>query len=234
MEEEDDEERMQTEGSRTAVSSQVWPAGEAPDELIRLNSHAKECVVLDVMNSSNEPITVGSHFAFMEANKALQFDRALAYGLRLNIPSGESVRFEAGETKLVPLIAIAGQRTVKGGNSLADGEINEEGLKRAMKRVAKRGFGNRPRKAIEADDLAAVNKEFGLDLPVRWWPQMPREIYWRRYGPTVGDRVHLADLGLVVQIERDFVSYGDELTFGVGKVSCFFVTFTDFILALFI
>lgn len=221
------EERMQTSDPATSCKSREQQA--EPGELIRLNGHAKECTLLDVFNSSSEAITVGSHFAFIEANKALQFERALANGLRLNIPSGDTVRFEPNATKVVPLIAIAGQRLVRGANNLVDGEVavgvDESGsegsaqLRRTMKRVAKRGFGNRPRKAIEQADVDAVNKEFSLDLPATWWVQMPREVYLRRYGPTVGDRIHLADLGLVVQIERDFTNYGDELTFGVGKVT---------------
>lgn len=218
--EDEDEEQMQTADLAAAKSSS---GGEnAPEELIRLNSGAKECILLDVFNSSSQAITVGSHLAFIEANKALQFDRALANGLRLNIPSGDSVRFEPNATKVVPLIAIAGQRLVRGTNNLVDGEVGGEdgaALKRTMKRVGKRGFGNRPRKSIETADIEAVNKEFGLNLPASWCVQMPREVYWRRYGPTVGDRIHLADLGLVIQIERDFINYGDELTFGIGKVT---------------
>lgn len=235
--EEEDEEQMQTSDPATATATATaCKSGSEqqqaePEELIRLNGHAKECTLLDVFNSSSEAISVGSHFAFIEANKALQFDRALANGLRLNIPSGDTVRFEPNATKVVPLIAIAGQRLVKGANNLVDGEVGVDGgdagssedgsaqLKRTMRRVAKRGFGNRPRKAIEQADIDAVNKEFSLNMPATWWVQMPREVYSRRYGPTVGDRIHLADLGLVVQIERDFINYGDELTFGVGKVT---------------
>jgi urease len=117
----------------------------------------------------------------------------------------------------VPLIAISGLKLVKGGNNLVDGEVSEENLKRTMKRIGKRGFGNRTRKTIEPIDIQTVNKEFGLNMPASWFVELPRDVYLKRYGPTVGDRVYLGDLNLVVEIERDFISHGDELTFGVGK-----------------
>jgi len=74
---------------------------------------------LDVTNTGDRPIQVGSHYHFVEINRALTFDRKAAYGMRLDIPAGTAVRFEPGETKTVSLVAIAGTRTIKGGNNFA-------------------------------------------------------------------------------------------------------------------
>src|SRR5437868_2356470 len=74
---------------------------------------------LDVTNTGDRPIQVGSHYHFVEANRALKFDRKTAYGMRLDIPAGTAVRFEPGETKTVSLVAIAGAQAIKGGNNFA-------------------------------------------------------------------------------------------------------------------
>ena len=140
-----------------------------------------------------------------------------------NIPSGDSVKFEPNTSRVVPLIHISGLRVVKGGNNLVDGEINDETLKKTLKKISKRGFGNKhPQPNIEQVDIERVNKEFGLNMPERWSINMPRELYAKKYGPTVGDRLYLGDLNLIVEIERDFTNYGDELTFGIGKVNFIF------------
>jgi urease subunit gamma/beta len=95
---------------------------------------------LKVVNRGDRPIQVGSHYHFIETNRALEFDRARAYGLRLDIPAGTAVRFEPGESKTVALVAIAGRRVIRGGNSLADGPVSEEGRRKAVAAVKKRGF----------------------------------------------------------------------------------------------
>ncbi|WP_022824646.1 urease subunit beta [Hymenobacter norwichensis] len=84
-------------------------------------------VELDVTNMGDRPVQVGSHYPFFETNAALQFDRALAYGFRLNIPAGTAVRFEPGERKRVTLVALAGERIVYGGNGWIDGKLDEDG-----------------------------------------------------------------------------------------------------------
>jgi urease subunit gamma/beta len=85
-------------------------------------------------------VQVGSHYHFIETNKALRFDRGLAYGKRLDIPAGTAVRFEPGETKTVTLVAIAGERIIRGGNALADGPVNEAGRDNALQRARDHGF----------------------------------------------------------------------------------------------
>ncbi len=95
---------------------------------------------LPVTNLGDRPIQVGSHYHFIETNASLRFDRAKAYGLRLDIPAGTAVRFEPGETKTVKLVAIAGKQVIRGGNNLADGKVSAPGKKAAMKRVKSQSF----------------------------------------------------------------------------------------------
>ena len=81
-------------------------------------------VTLEVTNTGDRPIQVGSHYHFYETNTALTFDRAAARGFRLNIPAGIAVRFEAGDTKRVELVALAGAREVFGLNALVSGSLD--------------------------------------------------------------------------------------------------------------
>ena len=80
--------------------------------------------VVTVSNTGDRPIQVGSHFHFFEANRALRFDRQAAYGMRLNIAAGTAVRFEPGATKLVTLVALAGERVVFGHNGWVNGALD--------------------------------------------------------------------------------------------------------------
>jgi urease subunit gamma/beta len=81
---------------------------------------------LAVTNRGDRPIQVGSHYHFVETNKALDFDRRAAYGMRLDIPAGTAVRFEPGETRTVSLVAIAGRGVIRGGNDFARAFENSE------------------------------------------------------------------------------------------------------------
>ena len=100
----------------------------------------RSATTLIVTNLADRPIQVGSHYHFIETNPYLRFDRAKAYGKRLDIIAGTAVRFEPGETKTVQLVDIAGAKVIRGGNNLADGPVSEAGLKIAMERVKKQGF----------------------------------------------------------------------------------------------
>ena len=84
----------------------------APGE-ISLNEKRKT-VTVEVTNSGDRPIQVGSHYHFFETNDALQFDRKKAYGCRLNIAAGTAVRFEPGQKRTVTLVELAGDRRVFG------------------------------------------------------------------------------------------------------------------------
>jgi len=80
-------------------------------------------ITLSVANTGDRPIQVGSHYHFFETNEALRFDRAASRGFRLNIPAGTAVRFEAGDTKEVELVALAGTREVYGLNAKVNGKL---------------------------------------------------------------------------------------------------------------
>jgi urease subunit beta len=84
----------------------------APGE-IELNA-GRPTVTLEVANTGDRPIQVGSHYHFFETNPALSFDRAQAHGFRLDIPAGTATRFEPGQTRSVRLVALAGARIVHG------------------------------------------------------------------------------------------------------------------------
>lgn len=89
-----------------------------------------------VSNTGDRPVQVGSHFHFFEVNRALEFDRAEAYGMRLNIPAGTAVRFEPGERKEVALVALAGKRLVYGFSNLVSGPLDKSGVRaRALARL---------------------------------------------------------------------------------------------------
>ena len=83
-------------------------------------------IELEIANTGDRPIQVGSHFHFFEVNRALRFDRAAAYGMRLNIAAGTAVRFEPGDTREVELVAIGGTREVFGLNRLVEGPLDDD------------------------------------------------------------------------------------------------------------
>ncbi len=89
---------------------------------IELNAGTKTRV-LDVANTGDRPVQVGSHFHFGEANAALSFDRDAARGMRLDVASGTAVRFEPGQTREVRLVPISGTRTVYGFNGQVMGKL---------------------------------------------------------------------------------------------------------------
>ena len=78
-------------------------------------NESRAAIEVAVTNRGDRPIQVGSHYHFSQTNRALDFDRQVAEGRRLDIPAGTAVRFEPGETKTVSLIEIAGNRVVHGG-----------------------------------------------------------------------------------------------------------------------
>ena len=82
-----------------------------------------ETKTLQVANTGDRPIQVGSHFHFYEVNSGLRFDREAARGFRLNIAAGTAVRFEPGDTKEVSLVALGGTREVYGLNNKVDGKL---------------------------------------------------------------------------------------------------------------
>jgi urease subunit beta len=102
------------------VPGEIIPAADAPD----LDANpGLETKTLSVANTGDRPIQVGSHYHFYETNTALRFDREGSRGFRLNIPAGTAVRFEAGDTKTVELVALAGAREVYGLNAKVNGKL---------------------------------------------------------------------------------------------------------------
>src|SRR5713226_9781490 len=80
---------------------------------------------ITVSNRGDRPVQVGSHCHFFEVNRWLAFDRAAAYGMRLNIAAGTAVRFEPGDTRDVELVALGGTREVSGLNELVEGPLDD-------------------------------------------------------------------------------------------------------------
>ncbi|MGH9449684.1 MAG: urease subunit beta [Terriglobia bacterium] len=95
---------------------------------------------LEVANTGDRPIQVGSHFHFFEVNRALRFNRALAYGMRLNIPAGTAVRFEPGDSKRITLVEIGGAASIYGFNGLTNGPAGDDTKGAALQRAEAAGF----------------------------------------------------------------------------------------------
>ncbi|MGH7813686.1 MAG: urease subunit beta [Candidatus Binataceae bacterium] len=93
-----------------------------------------------VVNTGDRAIQVGSHFHFFEVNRALEFDRAKAFGMRLNIPSGAAIRFEPGDDRIVTLVRFGGKAIARGFNGLVNGPTSAAKKAAAMRRGAKWGF----------------------------------------------------------------------------------------------
>jgi urease subunit beta len=89
---------------------------------IELNA-GRPVVTLKVANTGDRPIQIGSHYHFFEVNDALQFDRDLARGFRLNIAAGTAVRFEPGQSRTVELVSYAGDRKVYGFQGKVMGDL---------------------------------------------------------------------------------------------------------------
>lgn len=162
---------------------------------------------LRVRNAGDRPVQVGSHYHFAEANPALAFDRPAAWGMRLGIPSGTSVRFEPGVERDVDLVALAGWRRVPGLRGAVGGPLDDDA-------------GDRPPTTVTAR-LATAGIDTGLPAgpPIghAGTQRLDRPRYAALYGPTTGDRVRLGDTNLVIQVTEDRCGGGDELVFGGGK-----------------
>lgn len=98
-------------------------------------------VRIDVVNTSDVPVSITSHFHFFEVNPRLQFDRAAAYGMRLGVPAGSAVRFPPGGSVEVPLVPIGGARIAIGYAGLVDGPLDADGAKeQALTRAREQGY----------------------------------------------------------------------------------------------
>lgn len=129
---------------RPGVAAQA--AGVVPGEIlpgegdIELNA-GRVKVSLRAVNTGDRPIQIGSHYHFFEANRALEFERAKAFGMHLDIPAGTAVRFEPGEAKVVALTRFGGTGEVFGLNALTNGETGSDAAREAALKLAReRGF----------------------------------------------------------------------------------------------
>jgi len=172
-----------------------------PDGPSIVLNEGSSLVEVSVTNTGDRPVQVGSHYAFVETNRELEFDRQVSIGKRLNVPSGASVRFEPGETKTVTLVDIGGTRNVVTGNRLTNGVASDERIPEIMDRVLKGGFKHATAAEVPEGKPCVVERSSYADM----------------YGPTTGDRVRLGDTNLQIQVEYDLTSYGDECKFGGGK-----------------
>ena len=112
---------------------------EAP---ITLNA-GRPTAEVTVTNTSDHTIFISSHFPFFEVNRRLVFDRARAWGMHLDVPAGDAVRWRPHETRTVRLVAYGGQRTVRGFNRLTDGPATPDRLPEGLGRVRQGGYGHR-------------------------------------------------------------------------------------------
>ena len=129
---------MSTENS---TPSMMIPGALLPAEGSITLNEGRSAWAITVINTGDRPIQVGSHYHFFEANRALRFPRATAFGLHLDIPAGTAVRFEPGEEKEVQLVPFGGQRTVLGLNGLTEGNTEDANVRQqAIQRASERGF----------------------------------------------------------------------------------------------
>lgn len=133
--------RPSTEERANEPETSVIEPGEVfvADDAIMLNAERPE-TTLCVVNTGDRPIQVGSHFHFFEVNRALQFDRARSFGMRLDIPAGTAVRFEAGQDRQVQLTRIGGTREVYGLNQMTEGSVATEVDEITLRRLRDSGF----------------------------------------------------------------------------------------------
>ena len=105
---------------------------------IELNA-GRRTLTLEIANTGDRPIQVGSHYHFAETNAALRFDRVAARGMRLDIPAGTAVRFEPGQTREVQLVDYAGDRVVHGFRGAVNGALDKPGRRRPATKSGKKG-----------------------------------------------------------------------------------------------
>lgn len=115
---------------------------DGPD--LELNA-GRPVVKVKVNNTGDRPVQIGAHYHFFEVNRALVLDRTKAYGTRLDMPSGTSVRIEPGEVKEVSLIPYGGRRVVYGFNALVSGRLDDPYTREtSLRRCLEEGYGHSP------------------------------------------------------------------------------------------
>jgi len=127
------------------VTEPIIPGEVLPREGVVILNEGRAALTIGVANTGDRPVQVGSHAHFFEANRALRFDRAAAFGCRLDIPAGTAVRFEPGEERPVDLVPLGGAREAIGFNGLVDGPLDASGAREAaLSRAREWGFLDAP------------------------------------------------------------------------------------------
>lgn len=103
-------------------------------------NNGRKSINLLVKNISNRPIQISSHYHFYEINKEMMFNRDESFGMRLDIPSGEAIRFEPGEEKSVQLVEFSGQKRIMSFNGLTNGQPTETNLRKARIKAEEKGY----------------------------------------------------------------------------------------------
>ncbi|KAK8008972.1 urease [Apiospora marii] len=193
-----------------AAAAAEYAADKQPGALVAVKgrialNQGRRRVRLRVTSRGDRPIQVGSHYHFVETNPQLAFDRKRAYGFRLDIPAGTSVRFEPGDTRTVSLVEIGGNRVIRGGNHLASGKVDPARADDIVLKLQQAGFAHAPEENV--GDMSAQIEACTLD----------RAAYMTMFGPTTGDLVRLGSTDLWIKVEKDLAVLGDECKFGGGK-----------------
>src|SRR5579875_2153552 len=151
-----DDKRGPSESRAAVRPGEVIPADEGA---IMLNA-GRPTVKLTVRNTGDRPVQVGSHYHFLEANRALEFDRERAYGMRLDIPAGTAIRFEPGAEHEVTLVPFAGSRRVFGFAGLVNGSLDQPGKQdRALSLAWGFGFRGISGKLAESVPVQGIRPE---------------------------------------------------------------------------
>jgi urease len=192
----------------TPYEAAAYEAAKQPGAVVAVKGKVslnggRRRVRLKVTSKGDRPIQVGSHYHFIETNPQLEFDRKQAYGFRLDIAAGTSVRFEPGDTKTVTLVEIGGNKVIRGGNNVASGKVDLSRADEIIANLQKAGFSHRPEPIGDMGSISAF--------------EMDRSAYLAMFGPTTGDVVKLGSTDLWVKVEKDLTFYGDECKFGGGK-----------------
>jgi urease subunit beta len=143
------------------MTDRLVPGEVDPGEGSVVINEGRETASVSVANTGDRPIQVGSHFHFFEANRALAFDRAAAYGMRLDIPAGTAVRFEPGDEREVDLVAYGGKQRVTGHNRLTDGATSDGEAGAALTRARERGFADTGGESRADADTGASDTDTG-------------------------------------------------------------------------
>ncbi|GAA0715702.1 urease subunit beta [Dactylosporangium roseum] len=135
------------------------------DQPVEINA-GRPTSTIEVYNTGDRPVQVGSHYHFYEVNRYLEFDRDAAFGMRLDIPATTAVRFEPGDKKTVNLVPFGGKQRVQGFNGLVNGWTGTGGApgyrperSEAAARAARRGFKSRPAKGAGEHGAPAAPKK---------------------------------------------------------------------------